>query len=173
MKYRFLLHDLHEEDASKILGELPRDVIVFPAKPRVRHCVGCFGCWVKTPGKCVIADRCVGTPAMLAASNKMILISRNVYGGFSPEVKAVLDRSIGYAMPFFRFVGGEMHHTMRYPDSLTITAHFYGDAISETERGIARRLVKANLVNLGGASCQIRFHDSPDHLKEAVQCELY
>lgn len=169
MKYRFLVHDLEEEEARQVFGDLPEDVLVFPAKPRVKHCVGCFNCWVKTPGKCVILDHCSETPAMLASSREMILVSRNVYGGFSPEVKGVLDRSIGYTMPFFRIIGNEMHHTMRYENPFMLTAHFYGDSIGETERGIAKQLLKANMVNLGAESYQVYFHLSPMALKEAIQ----
>ena len=22
----------------------------------IRYCIGCFGCWLKTPGKCIVAD---------------------------------------------------------------------------------------------------------------------
>ncbi len=167
MKYRFLIHDLDEDQAQEVLGRLPEDVIVFAAKPRIKHCVGCFGCWVKTPGKCVIHDRCEDTPAMLAASREMIFISRNVYGGFSPEVKAVLDRSIGYNMPFFRILEGEMHHTMRYKDTFQVTAHFYGD-ISPKEQAIARELVQANGVNYGAESCSVYFYGSLAGLKEGA-----
>lgn len=168
MKYRFLVHDLTEAETAHIFGEMSPDILAFSALPRVKHCVGCFGCWLKTPGTCVISDRCSDTPAMLAASKEMILISRNLYGGFSPEVKAVLDRSIGYAMPFFRIIEGEMHHTMRYDNPFALTVHFYGDAISEQERLIAKRLVKGNMLNLGAERHQVYFHDSIDALKEAV-----
>jgi len=168
LKVRLLIHDLDEKDERQLKYAVPESVILFSAKPRVKPCVGCFGCWIKTPGRCVIKDRCWDSPAMMAAGRELILVSRNVYGGFSPEVKAVLDRSIGYMMPFFRYVGSEMHHTARYDNPLTLTAHFYGEGISEGERGIARRLVKANAVNLGAEGCQVCFHDSLPHLKEAL-----
>ena len=29
--------------------------IIKPQEP-IHPCIGCFGCWVKTPGKCVIHD---------------------------------------------------------------------------------------------------------------------
>ncbi len=169
MEYRFLIHDLDAGLANEIFGQLPEDVIVFPAKPRVKHCVGCFGCWVKTPGKCVIADRCSETPAMLAASKELILVTRNVYGGYSPEVKAVLDRSIGYMMPYFRLVEDEMHHTMRYDNLFTLTAHFYGCPLSEEAQSIAQQLVKANQVNLGAQRHRVYFHSAMETLKGAIQ----
>ena len=32
------------------------DYRVIMPQGTIHHCVGCFGCWVKTPGKCVIHD---------------------------------------------------------------------------------------------------------------------
>ncbi len=166
--HRFLVHDLAETEAADVFGALPKEVICFAARPRVRHCVGCFGCWIKTPGHCVIRDHCPDTPAILGASRELILVSRNLYGGFSPEVKAVLDRSIGYVLPFFRMVEGEMHHTLRYEQPLTITAHFYGEEISEEERAIATECVRGNALNLGAEAHRVVFHESLTALKGAV-----
>ncbi len=164
MDYRLLIHDLDEADAAVLLNDLPIDVIVFPAKPRVKHCVGCFGCWIKTPGKCVITDRCADTPTILGACRELILISRCVYGGYSPEVKAVIDRSIGNSLPFFHIVHGEMHHPRRYDNALTLTVHFYG-SMDEKERDLATRLVEANHRNLGTVAQQVCFHDGVSALE--------
>lgn len=153
-----IIHDLEEHEAVTLIGDL--EALVFAAKPPVKHCIGCFGCWLKTPGACIIRDRCQRTPAMLAASDKMIIISKMVYGGYSPETKAVLDRSIGYIMPFFRIVNGEMHHTMRYQNPFALQVHFYGDNITAAEQELARKLVSANAINLGSGSNQVFFHNS-------------
>ena len=48
------------------------------------------------------------------------------YGGYSQSIKAVLDRSIGYLLPYFRLVGGAMHHQMRCDNPFALDVHFYG-----------------------------------------------
>lgn len=168
MAKRLYIHDLEEGALEGILGTMPKDALVFPARPAVRHCVGCFGCWTKTPGECIIKDRCSPTPAMLAASSELVIISRMAYGGYSPDVKAVLDRSIGYIMPYFRIIGGEMHHTMRYDNPFAFTVHFYGEHISEAEQALARKLVAANAINLGAGSHRVFFSDTAEQVKEAI-----
>lgn len=167
MNSKLIIHDLIEQDAQP-MQELP-GAELFSANPPVKHCIGCFGCWVKTPGTCVIHDRCASLPHLLSQSGEMIILSRITYGGYSPEVKAVLDRSIGYLLPYFRLVGGEMHHCMRYDNPLQLTVHFYGTDISKMEQEIARRVVSANAVNFGAKNHQTFFYDSAEKVLEAIK----
>lgn len=168
MNRQLILHDLPESEVSTILGA-PHDTdLMFAAAPEVKHCIGCFGCWVKTPGQCIIRDRCAITPALLASSSEMIIISRLAYGGFSPAVKAVLDRSIGYIMPYFRIVNDEMHHTMRYENPFKLSAHFYGEGFDPVEQDLARQLVAANSINLGAAEHEVVFHEHIQVLTETL-----
>lgn len=165
MNKTFLLHDLDKEDAKVVFENISNNTLVFSATPTVKHCIGCFNCWTKTPGKCVISDRCNITPALLASSSNFIIVSKLIYGGFSSSIKAVLDRSIGYLMPHFRIIENEMHHVMRYENPFNLIVHFYNDNISDIECNIARELVKANSLNLGAASYDIKFYNSINEIK--------
>lgn len=168
MRKQLLIHDLGEAQLASVVGDAPEGLRIFKASPAVHHCIGCFHCWIKTPGECVIRDRCTVTPGMLAASDEMIIVSRNVYGGFSPDVKAVLDRSIGYILPYFRTVGGEMHHVMRYDNPFALHVHFYGEDITAAEQRLAQKLIAANAINLGAGSHRVAFHKTPQEIREVL-----
>ena len=160
---KLVIHDIDAPAAREIFSALPQGSQVFSAKPAFAHCTGCFGCWVKTPGECVLRDRAAPLPFLLAETRELVLVSRNVYGGLSPEVKGVLDRSIGYVLPFFRMLDGEMHHTMRHNNAFALRMHLYGD-IDEAEKPIAEALVQAVARNLGGVGPSVCFHDAPQAL---------
>ena len=140
---------------------------VFCAGPDVHHCVGCFGCWIKTPGRCVIKDYASDLPGRMAKSDEIWIISPILYGGYSQNIKAALDRSIGYMLPYFRIIDGEMHHKMRYPHSFRMVSCFYG-VCGEKEREIAERLVKANAINFGVESYDVFFFDTPEQAVEKM-----
>lgn len=164
-----ILHDTSFADdvfKEKYQG---KNIQVFSANPPVKPCIGCFGCWIKTPGKCVIQDRCSILPGFIAGSDEMIVISEIYCGGYSPEVKAVMDRSIGYLMPFFRIVNSEMHHTMRYSNQYHFNVHFYGQNISNEEKNLAQNIVQANAVNMGALSCRAKFYDTAKDVLEVLK----
>ena len=139
----------------------------FEAAPIVNNCVGCFGCWIKTPGACVIKDRCSVIPGMMSQSSEVVIISPVCYGSYSANIKAVLDRSIAYILPYFRIVRNEMHHKMRYENPFKLNVCFYG-ACDEEEKQIAECLVKANALNLGAGSSQVTFYSSIYEVREAL-----
>ena len=160
MKERLILHDLTKEQADRLLPLDSKDNTVFSAAPIVKSCIGCFGCWTKTPGKCVIKDRAYEFPKLMATHKELVVVSRMAFGGVSPEVKAVLDRSIGFILPFFRIVGGEMHHVPRYEKSPDLKYIFYGENISQQEKETAEKLVKANAINFDSDIYEADFYNS-------------
>ena len=139
---------------------------IFRASQKVKPCVGCFGCWVKTPGKCVIKDSDSDFAIIMPHVQEIIVISQLVFGGLSPNIKAVFDRSIGFILPFFCDINGEMHHEQRYSKRPNLRYMFYADVISDKERATAQKLVKANAVNLGANDFSAHFYHSAAELLE-------
>lgn len=76
------------------------DSFFFAGNRRVR-CRGCFGCWLKTPGECVMHDGSQHIGSRMARSREVWIFSKILYGGFSAEVKRILDRCIPGVLPFF------------------------------------------------------------------------
>lgn len=132
---RLFIYDIEEKDED-IFSEVGNEDILFSASPLVKSCIGCFGCWVKTPGECVLKDRCSVIPGYISKSSEVIIITPLLYGGYSSKVKAVLDRSIGYILPYFRIVHGEMHHQMRYDNPFKFSVYFY-DSVDSIRKVIS------------------------------------
>ena len=80
----------------------------------------------------------------------------------------VQDRAISYIHPDFVLRKGEMHHKRRYPNVIALSAHFYGEDITEAERETARKIMEANADNYDGPVKQIRFYHSIKELEEAA-----
>ena len=141
---------------------------VFHQGQTVKPCVGCYGCWLKTPGKCVIKDSDSDFAVKLAHAREVVVISRLVFGGLSPDIKAIFDRSIGFVLPFFCVKNGEMHHERRYSRSPSFKYMFYSDTIVEAEKATAEQLVKANAVNLWVDNYTVSFHTSTQGILEEL-----
>ena len=165
---KLILHDLQQEDAEKLFPQESPERTIFAAGPAVHHCVGCFGCWVKTPGKCVIKDRGSDFCRLMPLHDEVVIISRMVFGGLSPDVKAVLDRSIGFILPFFHIINGEMHHVKRYEKSPDLRYIFYGSDLKDKEKDTARKLVAGNVLNFGAENYSVSFCSSVQEIKEAL-----
>jgi len=145
---KLLIHDLNKEDFNDLFGTIKGDVKVIDDNDTIHNCVGCFGCWIKKPGECVIADDYNNIGEYLSKCNELIIISKCFYGGYSPFVKNVMDRSIPYIHPYFEVINNELHHRRRYDNRFEMSVYFYGENIRPKEKATAEKLVKANALNL-------------------------
>ena len=136
----------------------------------IANCVGCFGCWTKTPGKCVIRDDAVKVYPAIAKSDTLLYISRIKYGGYDTVMKKMLERAIPVQQAFIRLVDGETHHVQRnvVPKKAVIIG--YGD-ISPEEQKIFRLLVERNAKNMSFQSYRIIFV-TENEVEAAVRNEV-
>lgn len=143
------------------------DVVSFDlSHMKIAPCVGCFGCWTRTPGKCVIRDDAVRVYPRLAESDTAIYVSRVRYGGYDMVMKTMLERAIPVQQAFIRLLDGETHHVQRAvaPKKATIVAYGVRD---REEEDLFRRLVARNAKNMSFQSYEIRFND-----EEQVEAEV-
>ena len=158
---KLIITDL-EDFHMKITGEYK----VIKPQGNIRHCIGCFGCWVKTPGQCGIHDGYESTGIDMSKCSELIIISRCFYGSVSPFVKTVQDRAISYIHPVFVIRKGKMHHKRRYKNVIAISAYFYGDNITDAEKETAKQLMEANADNYDGIVKGVQFYKSVQELED-------
>lgn len=98
-------------------------------------CKGCFGCWIKKPGECIINDGMAQINRSVMNSDVVIYLNPIIFGQFSPTIKNVIDRGLPNMLPFFekRPDGSTMHPPRydTYPSQIIIG---YGDEISDEDK---------------------------------------
>lgn len=85
------------------------------SKMQIDHCLGCYCCWTKTPGKCVINDD-MNVLLEKAISADIIIWSFPLYYFSMPsKIKAFLDRMLPTNLPYLSSNNdGEAGHPPRY-----------------------------------------------------------
>lgn len=107
-----IIHDFGKEQSGKLLAAADQ---VICADGRYAPCQGCFKCWTKHPAACEMKDALHQICRVLGNSADLTIITENLYGGYSPAVKNILDRSIGSSTPLSTYRGRQMHHVSAEP----------------------------------------------------------
>ena len=114
---------------------------------KIGNCAGDFFCWIRSPGLCNVNDENRLIAKAIANSQLMVYLTPITFGGYSSDLKQMVDHQIQNVLPFFAQVNGETHHQRRYPaypDFLAIGWLDQPDAHSEA---IFRHLTYRNAVN--------------------------
>lgn len=80
-----IIHDL--ENNNELEASEGSEIIA--AKMMCHDCRGCFNCWTRTPGECVIKDGFDTIGKRLSNADEVTIISKCVYG--SPESVKLTD----------------------------------------------------------------------------------
>ncbi len=91
------------------------EVIRFDLKDMdLKYCMGCWTCWWKTPGQCVIKDDGEKIFREVINSDFFIFASPLVAGFTTALLKKITDRLIVLLHPYIIVKEGEFHHRKRY-----------------------------------------------------------
>lgn len=112
-------------------------------------CMGCFGCWIKKPGECVINDMMTQINRSVMNSDVVIYISPIIFGQFSANIKNTVDRSIPNMLPFFETrPDGSTMHPPRYDTYPRLIIIGYGDSVSDEDKQLFIDVTKKHRRNI-------------------------
>ena len=112
-------------------------------------CMGCFGCWIKKPGECVIGDSMAALNSREMNSDVVIFLSPVVFGQFSANIKNAVDRWLPNMLPFFTTrKDGSTMHPPRYDDYPKQIMIGYGDDLSERDGQLFSDITKKHRSNV-------------------------
>ncbi|MCK4258409.1 MAG: flavodoxin family protein [Halanaerobiales bacterium] len=82
-------------------------------KLNIKPCLGCFNCWLKTPGQCVQKDDMEIIYPKIKSADIQVYATPVYLNGMNSLMKKVFDRSIPLVEPFFIEREGQYGHPRR------------------------------------------------------------
>lgn len=157
MKFRALLLDGSMKDEMDRVREATADLLKekgfkvesVPLKERnIGDCRGCFGCWVRSPGECVVSDDALAITRSFVNAALIVLLTPVTFGGHSHHLKKALDRMICTMLPYFERHGGEVRHPRRYENAQRLVFVGFLPQRDNEAQSAFRELTKRNASNL-------------------------
>ena len=111
--------------------------------------MGCFGCWTKKPGECVIDDSISDINRTAMSCDIVVFMCPVIFGQFSANIKNVIDRWLPNILPYFitRKDGSTMHSAryLDYPKQIMIG---YNQSLSDNDARIFEDINKKHRNNV-------------------------
>ncbi|MGW8180458.1 MAG: NAD(P)H-dependent oxidoreductase, partial [bacterium] len=89
----------------------------------------------------------------IVKADLLVLLTPITFGGYSSELKKLLDRAICLVSPFFMKVQGETHHTPRYESLPRLLGVGVASGCDIECQKIFKTLVQRNALNLHAPAC--------------------
>jgi multimeric flavodoxin WrbA len=160
------------DSIKNILKERNYQFKVAPLQDQnISNCLGCFACWISTPGICIIDDAGRTIAEENVQSDLLILLTPIIFGGYSPELKKALDRMIPNMLPLYTKIGGEIHHSPRYEKYPKIVGIGFLKSPDQESENIFKKLIERNSINFFSekySALIIYSDDSSDDVKEKI-----
>ena len=108
--------DEYLNDLVKLLKLSDNRVAHFKlSEMKIRHCRGCFDCWLKKPGQCIYKDDSHIICREVINSDFVLFAAPLVMGFPSAVLKIAMDKLIPLLLPYIELVDNkECHHEKRY-----------------------------------------------------------
>jgi len=113
----------------------------------LKHCIGCFGCWDQTPGICKIPGPHREINRKIINSDLLVYLTPLTFGGYSSEIKKMIEFQLGLVLPDITMKSGESHHKKRYKKYPSLLAIATTEIQDEGEERMFKHLIDRHALN--------------------------
>lgn len=142
--------------------------VIDVTQKRIASCTGCFGCWTKTPGLCVINDDARMICDLVAQCEHLMIVSRLMLGCYALPMKRLIERLLPNQQPFIRVHEGETHHVQRYMRPVYLHVVAYGERNERADEVFGSWLAR-NVLNMAVQDYSVALADTPEQAEEIVR----
>jgi len=138
MKTLFDLRDMQDGEIYEAIQNLYDEPlkVVRLGEQSITSCIGCWTCWLKTPGLCVMKDIMTDFYPDYVNSDTVILLMDTAQGFLSHQAKAFIDRTIPHYNPYIEMVDGECHHAARYERYPDMVFYYDKEGLTDQEEQV-------------------------------------
>jgi multimeric flavodoxin WrbA len=110
-----IIFDKKIDDLSAMLTEKGNIINNYKLRDmKINKCIGCYACWLKTPGICIHKDDMHLIITEYVNSDLVILCSTLLMNFISSHIKKTQERLLPLALPFIFLKGDRNQHYSRY-----------------------------------------------------------
>ncbi len=115
----------------------------------IKSCTGCFRCWDTTPGICagVKGDIAEEIKKKIVNIDLLVFLTPITFGGYSSELKKIIERLLGILHPGVQIINGETHHLKRYDRYPSVLAIGLSENLDEEEEQLFKTLIYRHSLN--------------------------
>ncbi|MHA1201124.1 MAG: flavodoxin family protein [Candidatus Heimdallarchaeaceae archaeon] len=138
--------EILEEELENI-GINPESIILNEVE--IKSCIGCFKCWDTTPGICsgVKGDTAEEIKKKVVNCDLIVFLTPLTFGGYSSEIKKIVERMLGILQPGVTMKTGRSHHLKRYDRYPSILAIATTNKVNQEESKIFKHLMDRHSFN--------------------------
>jgi multimeric flavodoxin WrbA len=135
------LFDLRKENDSNLIKDIQNlykediNIISFEDQ-EIKKCIGCWNCWLKTPGTCVMKDDLEKAYVNYINSDTVIVLMDTAQGFINHQAKAFIDRSIPHYLPYIIIKDKECQHAKRYDQYADLVFYYDTDQLTQMEEQV-------------------------------------
>ncbi len=170
-----IIFDGSEKD-SDVLSPLSQEIsdslqqakwltqIVQLSEKTISPCCGALSCWVRSPGRCLMPGDAQDLAVLEVHNDLMVFLTPIVFGGYSAELKKMVDHLIQNVSPYFMTIQGQTRRKARYPFYPRFMAIGYLPTPDPESEQIFEALFQRNALNFypsQSASCVINGYEMP------------
>jgi hypothetical protein len=124
-------------------------------KTDIRNCLGCWNCWLKTPGRCVHKDLNDFYSKYLE-SDRVVIFAEVKKGFISGNMKTLLDRMIPLYLPYIEPAESGCNHVPRYDKYPDIEFYYEGTFNTVSGREVLEDFIKRAFTQFRSRNITIR-----------------
>lgn len=141
----------------------PEIIIHNSSDMEIQDCIGCWSCWLKSPGTCALKDDAYILYKDYINSDEVVILFNTENGFIDGNGKTFIDRLIQHFLPYIKLRNGECCHLKRYDKYPLINIYFEKSGLTNDEVQVIKNYLSRMAYHFHSTCKEISYENESIH----------